>query len=121
MKYATRLQFGTAEFAGEATLVKHDHPMGEREQFRQVRTDQEKCNPLCCEVDDQPMNCGPRADIDTLGRFIEDAYERPPMQPAAEDRLLLVAARQSYHRGVQTGMIDGEFVDDAVRDGPFPL
>src|ERR1700682_4181576 len=113
MKDATRLQFGTAEFASEATLVKHDHPMGEREQFRQVRTDQEKCNSLCGKVDDQPMDCGARPDIDTLGRFIEDAYARLRIQPAAEDRLLLIAARQSDHCGVQTGMIDGEFADNA--------
>ena len=50
-----------------------------------------KRNSLCGEADDKLMDGRARANVDTLGRFIKDADARSPMQPAAEDCLLLIA------------------------------
>ena len=45
-------------------------------------------------VADQPVDGGLGADVDALGRLVEEQHPRPAAQPVGEHDLLLVAARQ---------------------------
>ncbi len=53
--------------------------------------------PRLREVVDDPVDLGFGADVDAAGRLVEDQHLRLGLQPARQQALLLVAARQRAH------------------------
>ena len=64
--------------------------------------------PLRGELADHVVELGLDADIDAARRLVEDEHARIGEQPAREDRLLLVAARQLADRLAQRGEADAQ-------------
>ncbi len=57
-----------------------------------------------------------RADIDAAGWLVEDQQSRPGRQPACQQHLLLIAARQQTDRPLRIGGTDVQQRDEVPRD-----
>ena len=87
-----------AELAGNAAAPQHQDPVGQTEQLGEVGGDDDDPEPLAGQVADHLVELALGADIDALGRLVEDQHLGLGEQPAGEQHLLLVAARQGRDR-----------------------
>ena len=73
------------------------------EHFGHLRGDHQHGDALTGEFRDQAVDLGLRADVDAAGRLVEDQDARMGHQPAGDQHLLLIAARQVDDRLVEVG------------------
>ena len=73
----------------------HDHdPIAHAQNFRQFRRNHDHGHAFAGEEGNQAINLDLGADIDAPGRLVQDQHARVGHQPARQQRLLLIAARQ---------------------------
>src|SRR2546430_677473 len=89
---------GRGQLAGDRALAHDDHAVGETENFGQVRRHHDHREPVGREVADDRVDLALRADVDALGRLVEQQHLGLGGEPPGEQHLLLVAAGQRGHR-----------------------
>ena len=86
------------QLARDGALAHDEHAVGQPEDLGQVGRHDDHAEPLRGEVADDLVDLGLGADVDALGRLVEHQHLGLGRQPAGEQDLLLVAARQRRHR-----------------------
>ena len=113
---------GPRQFGGDPASRHDEHAVGEPDQFRHLRRDQDDTDAACRQLVDQPVDLGLGADVDAARRLVEDEQHRLPGQPARQHDLLLVAAGQLRNLFVEVGRLDrhlgGQRRDDLQRLAP---
>src|SRR6185312_3205903 len=98
------------ENADNPTFMHHSNAIAHAQDLRQLRGNHEHSHTLRREIADERMNLGFRADIDSLGRLIQDQNRWIRSEPAAQRNFLLITARKSTHGSVQRRSLDSESV-----------
>ena len=88
------------EAGRDAPFAHHQHPVGEPEDLRQLRRDHDDPATFRGQRLDQVVDLGLGADVDAARRLVEEQDLRARHDPAADDRLLLVAAAEVADRPV---------------------
>ena len=91
---ASALQAPRVELVDDAALLHDDDAVGEAHDLRQFGGDQHDGEALLRQFADEVVHRRLGADIDALGRLVQDDDLRPGRQPFGDDHLLLVAAGQ---------------------------
>ena len=99
-----------------AAVLQDDHPVAESDDLVDLRRDVHDGDAAVAEGDDRGLDLGLGADVDAAGRLVEDEHVGLGRQPAAEQHLLLVAARQVAHPGLRVRRPDAQFGDVLVDD-----
>ena len=86
------------QLARDAALAHDEHAVGEAEHLGQVGGHDDHAEPFGGEVADHLVDLRLGADVDALGGLVEEQDLGLRGQPAGEQHLLLVAARQRRHR-----------------------
>src|SRR2546421_3743918 len=89
---------GGGQLAGHRATAHDDHAVGEAEDLGQVRGDDDHGEPFGGEVADDGIDLALRADVDALGRLVEEQHLGLGGEPPGQQHLLLVAAGQRGHR-----------------------
>src|SRR6266542_4227382 len=76
----------------DQAVADDDSAIAEAEQLRVVGADQHDPRAATRQLVDQAVDLPLRADVDPLGRLVEDEHTRLREEPAGEHKLLLVAA-----------------------------
>ena len=86
------------ELPGDLPLAKDHHPVGMFQDLGQLGRDQEDGATLPGQVPQVPVDLGLGAHVDSASGFVQDEHPGLGQQPAPQDHLLLVAARQLLDR-----------------------
>src|SRR5712691_12675901 len=92
-----------AEHTGDSSIVEDHDAIGEPYHLGELRGHEQDRGPVRGELRDEPVDLVFRADVDPYGWVVEDDELRPTDEPATEDHLLLVAARQGRDNLVERG------------------
>ena len=111
-------RLGARDIGGEPALRHHEDAVAEREELGQLGGDQEDGAALRGELADHLVELGLDADVDAARRLVEDEDRGIGEQPAGEDRLLLVAARELADRLAHRGEADAELLRPSRRRAP---
>ena len=91
-------QIGRGELGDDAAAVEHQRAMADLGHLLEIgRDDQDRGAGLQRDVE-QPVDLRLGADVDAGGRVLEDVELGRQMQPASDDDLLLIAAREQLDR-----------------------
>lgn len=74
------------------TSLKDQDTVADRRELVEIGTGAEYGSSGGSGLSDDPENQVSRAHVHSLGRFLEQNYLRPELEPLAEERLLLVSA-----------------------------
>src|SRR4051794_35173476 len=88
----------SGQLARHGALAHDEHAVGQPEDLGQVRRHDDHAEALGREVADDLVDLGLRPHVDALRGLVEHEDLRLRRQPAGEQHLLLVAARQRRHR-----------------------
>ena len=86
------------ELAGDLSLAKDHHPIGMFQDLGQFRRDEQDGATLPGQAAQVPVDLGLGSDVDAAGGLVQDENFRLGQQPASQDHLLLVTARQLLDR-----------------------
>ena len=112
---------GAIEFPGDAARAHDEDAVAEREHFRQLGTDEQNGAALRREAHDNLADLRLGADIDALGRLVENQQLGVAGKPARDDDLLLIAARQRRNGNIGGGHADGDGALRLVHDAVFEI
>ena len=93
--------------------------MGEREDFREFRGDEQYGLTRAGQPPDERIDLRLGADIDTAGRFIENQNRWSVKEGAGEQNLLLVTATEFTNGLLGAAGFDGEIRRRGLRGAPF--
>ena len=82
------------DLGDQLALAHHEDAAAEADQLGQLRGDDEHATPGLGELGDELVDLRLRADVDPARGLVEEQHPAVAHQPAREDHLLLVAARQ---------------------------
>ena len=88
-------QLSRSRLAGDPPLAHHQHAVGEPQDLGQLGGDHDDGAALGGQLLDQGVDLGLGADVDAARRLVEQQDLRTRGDPAADDRLLLVAAGEA--------------------------
>src|ERR1700680_583243 len=111
-----RLLRGVAalEQTGLMSLAHHQHPIGQQQKLRHLRSDHDNAEPLPGQFEDQLVDFLLGADIDAARRLVEQQDTRVGGEPFADDDLLLIAARKRRDQLIDARASHREPPDDIV-------
>ena len=95
----------------EPPLAKHDDPVCDRQQLRQLARGHDDGSALASQPADQLVDLGLGADVDPPRRLVEQEQLGLDQKPAGEDAFLLVAAGKARDRNVAAGGLDRQLFD----------
>ncbi len=95
-------------------IAHDDDAIGIANQLLQLRRDHQQRQPVRTERFDKPDNFGVRAHVDAARRLVEDQELRFGEQPAREQHLLLVTAREELNGLFRARGTDTELADEAL-------
>ncbi len=84
-----------ADLALDLPLAHHQHPVADADHLGQLGGDHDHPDPLLRQLVDDPVDLRLGADVDPAGRLVEDQHLGADLEPARQEHLLLVAARQA--------------------------
>ena len=83
-----------------SAVADHDDAVAEAEQLLEIGGDHDDRDARGGDVAQDRVDRGARADVDALGRLVEDQHPRLEQEPARDDDLLLHAAGEVEHAGI---------------------
>ena len=86
---------GPGELGGEAAFAEDEDPVGDGQELGQLAGGHDDGHPVLDEAADQGVDLGLGADVDASGRLVEEEELGVDQEPAGDDALLLVAAREA--------------------------
>ena len=89
---------GAVELALQLAFSHHEDAIGEREDLGQIARHHEHGEPVARLLPDHLVDLELGADVDALGRLVEQQHARLGRQPLGDDDLLLVAAAERVGR-----------------------
>ena len=95
----------------------HQDAVRQAYQFSHLGRDQEDRHAVGGKALDEAVDLGLGADVDAAGRLVQDQDLRLAGDPAGEDNLLLVAARQLADRLLQRWRLDAKAFDKPPDEG----
>ena len=95
----------------DAAVAQHDDAVAEAQHLLELGRDEEHRHAVLGEVDDELLDLGLGADVDAARRLVEDEQPGRGGEPAREQHLLLVAAREVAHERVGVAGTDVERLD----------
>ena len=120
-KHALLAGFGLDEFVDEAAVGEDQTAVAEADHFLQLGGDDDQADALAGELDDEPVDLVAGADVDALGRLVEEEDVRRVHQHAGEEELLLVAAGKVRHGRRRGARLDVQFAHGADGGVVLPL
>ena len=102
------------ELADDPSLRHDKHAVAQVRQLLRVGGYDQHRHALARQVADEPMDLGPRADVDAARGLVENEHFRLRLQPTSDDDLLLIAAAQPPDRRLGAGVFDREVADGAL-------
>ena len=94
------------ELALHASLAHHEDAVRQRQDLRQIARDDEAGGAVAAFLADDLVDLVLGADVDALGRLVEQEHARVDRQPARQHDLLLVAAAQPVGRRLDARRLD---------------
>ncbi len=98
-----------AKLRSDATVAHDDDPVRHAEDFRNLRGDHDDADALRDQLAHESVDRGLRADVDALGRLVQDDDQRLGCEPLADNDLLLIAARKRADLLDEAGRAEIEF------------
>ena len=100
------------DFAGDPPFVNHQQAIGQRRHFFELGRDQQDRAAGVAQRDELAVDELDRADIDAARRLRHEQQLRLQLELAADDQLLLIAARQRARRQLRIRRTHIEALDD---------
>src|SRR5581483_10817705 len=108
---ATLIRFATEK----TTFAHHEQAIAQLGRFREIGRDDDDRRARVGEVLQDPVNLGARPDIDTACRLVYDQHFEFAQEPARENDLLLIAAREAIDRRFDRLRLYPQTVDPLAR------
>ena len=109
-----------SKLVDDAALLHDEHAVGQAHHLGQFRRDQHHRQALGGQFADEVVDGRLGADVDALGRLVENDHLRPRRQPFGDDDLLLVAARKLAEPLLPVGGLHGEPAAERCASRPAP-
>jgi hypothetical protein len=104
---------------GDLLAARHDqNAIGMLDDLFQIGRDQNDAHALIAEAANGLENLLLGAEVDASGRLVEQKHARPPMQPLADDELLLIAAGKMKRVGIEPIGIKADLASERRRGRP---
>ncbi len=110
-KNALLAGLSTGKFTDQVSFPHHENSVTESQHFRQFGRHHQDGHALLGKVIDQGVDIGLAGHIDAARRFVDQEQLTARRQPAAQNDLLLVAARQPPDDLVGVGGPDAELLN----------
>ncbi|CAM2160699.1 hypothetical protein PT2222_80283 [Paraburkholderia tropica] len=112
---------GLHDAARDAPLAHHDDAIGHADHFGEIARHHDHAASRFREFVQQVVDLGARAHVDAARGFVHQEHFDALGEPARQNHLLLIAARERADRGVAIARLDRELLDVVVGQRAFAL